>query len=211
MLIDDKEILDELRKIQKDKNNWKDNINNVAIFLNDNYSVDVKAKTLWIIGEMGLVHPEEVKEYVDEIAGYMENDHPKLRERSINALGRIGRADKNLIIPYLDSLMKKRADEKERVRLSFIWACENIATNAPELFCEELDLFYEMIFDSGEKVRIEAPEMFRVIGKRKPEHVKHYLEKLQYIAQNDEHPVVRIHCEGAIRITKKALKENESY
>lgn len=211
MLIDDKEILDELRKIQKDKNNWKDNINNVAIFLNDNYSVDVKAKTLWIIGEMGLVHPEEVKEYVDEISGYMENDHPKLRERSINALGRIGRADKNLIIPYLDSLMKKRADEKERVRLSFIWACENIATNAPELFCEELDLFYEMIFDSGEKVRIEAPEMFRVIGKRKPEHVKPYLEKLLYVAQNDEHPVVRIHCQGAIRITKKALKENESY
>ena len=211
MLIDDKEILAELRKIQKDKDNWKDNINDVAIFLNDNYSVEVKAKALWIIGEMGLVHLEEVKEYVDEIAGYMEDDHPKLRERSINALGRIGRADKNLIIPYLDSLMKKRADENERVRLSFIWACENIATNAPELFCEELDLFYEMIFDSGEKVRIEAPEMFRVIGKRKPEHVKPYLEKLQYVAENDEHPVVRIHCEGAIRITKKALKENESY
>ena len=94
-----------------------------------------------------------------------------------------------------------------RARQRFVWACENIATNAPELFCEELNLFYEMISDSREKVRIEAPEMFRVIGKRKPECVKPYLDKLQFIADNNEHPVVRIHCEGAIRITKKALKE----
>ena len=210
MITDDKQILDELRKMQKNKDNWKNNIDNVAVFLNERYSVDVKAKALWIIGEMGLVYPEDVKEYVDEIAGYIDSEHPKLRERSVNALGRIGRADKELIIPYLDKLMKTREDENEKVRLSFVWACENIATNAPELFCEKLALFYDMISDSGEKVRIEAPEMFRVIGKRKPECIKHYLMKLEYIAKNDEHPVVRIHCEGAIRITKNALKENKN-
>lgn len=208
MLIDDKDMLDELRKIQKDKDNWKNNIDSVAEKLNDSYSVKVRAKALWVIGEMGLVYPEDVKEHVDAIAGYMENKHPKLRERSVNALGRIGRADKNLILPYLDKLMKTREDERREVRLSFIWACENIATNAPELFCEKLDLFYGMIFDIGEKVRIEAPEMFRVVGKRKPECVKPYLDKLEYIAENDEHPVVRIHCEGAVRITKRSLKEN---
>ncbi|MBO4516050.1 HEAT repeat domain-containing protein [bacterium] len=201
-------MLDKLRKIQKNKDNWKDNIDNVSVFLNESYSSDVKAKALWVIGEMGLVYPEDVKEHVDEIAGYMDNEHPKLRERSVNALGRIGRADKELIIPYLDKLMKTCEDENEKVRLSFVWACENIATNAPELFCGELNLFYEMISDSGEKVRIEAPEMFRVIGKRKPECVKPYLERLEFIVENDEHPVVRIHCEGAIRITNNALKEN---
>ena len=73
---------------------------------------------------------------------------------------------------------------------------------------EKLDIFYEMISDSGQKVRIEAPEMFRVIGKRKPEYVKPYLEKLEWIAENDENPIVRIHSAGAIRITKKALKES---
>lgn len=208
MLTADKKILDELRNIQKNKDNWKNNIDSVADKLDDSYSVKVRAKALWVIGEMGLIYPEEVKEYVDEIAGYMENEDPKLRERSVNALGRIGRADKNLILPHLDKLMKTREDEREEVRLSFVWACENIATNAAELFCEKLDLFYEMIFDSGEKVRIEAPEMFRVVGKRKPECVKPYLEKLQYIAENDEHQVVRIHCEGAIRITKNALKKS---
>ena len=47
-----------------------------------------------------------MKEYIGKIAEYMENKHPKLRERSLNALGRIGRADKDLIIPYFDRLMK---------------------------------------------------------------------------------------------------------
>ena len=141
MITDDKQILDELRKIQKNEDNWKDNIDNVAFYLNENYSADVKAKSLWVIGEMGLAYPEDVKEYVDEIARYMDSEHPKLRERSVNALGRIGRAYKELIIPYLDKLMKTREDENEKVRLSFVWACENIATNAPELFCGELNLF----------------------------------------------------------------------
>lgn len=204
---EDKEILDELRNIQKNKKNWKNNIDNVANYLNENYSVEVNAKALWAIGEMGLIYPAEVEKYVDEIAAYLENDHSKLRERSVNALGRIGRADKKLVIPYFNKLMKTRDDDSENVRLSFVWACENIATNAPELFLDKLEIFFEMISDSGEKVRIEAPEMFRVIGKRKPEYVNPYLEKLEYIAENDEHPVVRIHCEGAIRITKKIIEK----
>ena len=64
----------------------------------------------------------------------LEDEHPKIRERAVNALGRIGRADKNLIIPYLDKIMKMRKDQADDVRLAFVWACENIATNAPELF-----------------------------------------------------------------------------
>ena len=107
--------------------------------------------------------------------------------------------------------MEMRRDSVSDVRLVFVWACEKIATNAPELFCEKLDLFYEMIQDKGESVRIEAPEMFRVMGKRKPEYVKPYLEKLQWFVDNDTHPVVRIHSAGAIRITKRALKKVSHY
>lgn len=157
---------------------------------------------------MGLKHPEEIEGYVGDIVGYMGNDDSKLRERSANAIGRIGRADKNLIIPHLDKLMDMGFDNAENVRHAFVWACENIASTAPELFCEKLDIFYDMIFDSGQKVRIEAPEMFRVIGKQKPYCVMHYLEKLECIAQNDENRIVRIHSAGAIRITKKALDES---
>lgn len=206
----DKEIIDELRKIQKSRDCWKNNIDFVADKLNEIYSVEVKAKALWVIREIGLIYPEKVKEYIDVIVGYIEDEHPKLRERSVNALGRIGRADKNLIIPYMDKLMKTREDDMEKVRLAFVWACENIATNAPELFCEKLELFKDMFSDPGEKVRIEAPEMFRVVGKRKPECVRPYLKKLEYIAKNDKHPIVRIHSRGVVRITKDALKKDNA-
>ena len=208
---DDKETLKELRDITKDKRKWKRNIEFVGDILDENYSNSVKAKALWLLGEMGLNYPNEIEEYLSDIVGYLEDDDSKLRERSVNALGRIGRADKNLIVSYMDKLMKMRYDKSENVRHAFIWACENIATNAPELFCEKLDIFYEMISDSGEKVRIEAPEIFRVIGKQNPEWVNPYLEKLENIAENDENSIVRIHSEGAIRITKRALKEREQY
>lgn len=202
----EKDKLKELRAITKNKECWKENIDNVASKLNENYSSSVKAKALWLLGEMGLKYPEEIEGYVRDIVCYMEDENPKLRERSTNALGRIGRGDENLIIPYLDKLMTMKDDESENIRHAFIWACENIATNAPELFLEKLEIFLEMISDSSDKVRIEAPEMFRVVGKQKPDHVKPYLEKLEWIAENDENPIVRIHSEGAIRITKRALK-----
>ena len=205
--IDDKVILKELRDITKDRGCWKANISDVAEKLDTDYSVAVRAKALWLLGEMGLMHPEEIKRYVEYIVGYLDDDSPKLRERSANAMGRIGRADSNLIISHWDRLMNLRHDESENVRHAFIWACENIASNAPELFCEKLEIFHEMISDSGQKVRIEAPEMFRVVGKRKPECVRPYLEKLEMVAENDENPTVRIHAAGAVRITKKALNE----
>ena len=203
----DKEILKELGDITRNKEEWKSKIDDIAAKLDENYSIAVNAKALWLLGEMGLKHPIEIERHIKDIIPYLEHENPKLRERSTNALGRIGRADKNLVIPYMDKLMKMKDDEYGNVRHAFIWACENIAINSPELFCEKLEIHYRMIFDSSEKVRIEAPEMFRVIGKRNPHCVKPYLEKLKWIAENDEHPVVRIHSAGAIRITKKSLNE----
>ena len=207
---EDKEILTELQNIMKNNESWENNIDNVAIKLNKNYSIVVKAKSLWLLGEIGLKYPIKVEKYIECIVNYLYSEHPKLRERAVNALGRIGRADSNLVIPYLDKLIKMRDDTSDNVRHSVIWACENIAINNPDLFFGKLDLFYELLFDSCEKVRIEAPEMFRVIGKRKPSYVKPYLEKLQYFAENDTNRIVRIHSAGAIRITKKALNDMDT-
>lgn len=205
---DDDFILKDLRDITKNKECWAENIDNVAAILDKEHSDSVKAKALWILGEMGLKHPAEIERYVDAIAGYLDDDNPKLRERSANAIGRIGRADKNLVLSYMDRLMEMRFDESENVRHAFVWACENIALNAPELFCEKLEIFLDMISDTSLKARIESPEMFRVLGKRKPECVKPYLEKLEWISQNDENSTVRIHSAGAVRITENALRKH---
>lgn len=210
MSSDDKDILKELRDIQKNRECWKTSIDDVASKLSENYSIEIKAKALWLLGEMGLKYPAEIECHIEKIASYLNNANAKLRERSANAIGRICRANKNLITPHLEKLMEMRYDESENVRHAFIWACENIASNAPEMFCEKLEIFYDMISDSSEKVRIESPEMFRVIGKQKPDYVIPYLEKLECIAENDENSTVRIHCSGAVRITKNALKKHQN-
>ena len=62
----DIEILNELRELTKDKENWKANIDDVALKLNYDYSADVKAKALWLLGEMGLKYPEEIECHVKE-------------------------------------------------------------------------------------------------------------------------------------------------
>ena len=116
----DKEILSELRAVTKGKAHWNTSIDDVAAKLGGRYSAIVKAKALWLLGEMGLYYPLQVRPYIEQIAGYLKDDNPKLRERSVNALGRIGRADKTLILPFFDGLIKMRFDTAEAVRLAFV-------------------------------------------------------------------------------------------
>ena len=91
-------------------------------------------------------------------------------------------------------------DKSSNVRLSFIWASENIATNTPEAYKNHISVFEKLLDDENVRVRMEAPEMFRVLGKRKPEYVSHCLDKLKILSKNDVDRVVRIHAKGAIKV-----------
>ena len=143
--------------------------------------------------------------YVDKIASFLDSQDDLLRERALNALGRIGRSRVDTVKTYMEKMLVLATDNNPRVRLSLIWASENIATNTPDVYEHSLPVFAELLHDKDDKVRTEAPEMFRVLGKRRPQMVLPYLEKLQWLAENDAHPVVRIHSAGAIRITQAAL------
>ena len=85
------------------------------------------------------------------------------------------------------------------MRLSFIWASENIATNTPDIYGDYMSIYEELLNDTDDKVRMEAPEIFRVLGKRRPEFVRPYVELLKRIAETDSNRVVRIHSLGAIK------------
>ena len=65
-----------------------------------------------------------------------------------------------------------------------------------------MPIFERLLRDADEKVRMEAPEIFRVLGKRRPEFVKPYLELLRQISETDDNRVVRTHCLGAIKATE---------
>ena len=85
-------------------------------------------------------------------------------------MDRIGHSDFSLISDYLDLIISFSNDESPLVKLGMIRACENIGINTPEVFIEHLPIFDKLLDDPNtEKVRGEAPEMFRVLGKRIPE------------------------------------------
>ena len=173
----------ELGVLTKDKSKWEENIPYVSSLL-DHESVKIQAKALWLLGEMGLVYPLSAQDAVPAIASFCDSPVPLLRERAVNALGRIGRGSYQVIEPYWENLFRFANDEEPKVRLSFIWASENIATNTPDNYENYMPIFEELLHDADDKVRMEAPE-----------------KQLRQTAETDENRVVRIHCLGAIKAT----------
>ena len=196
------EIYKDLGTLTRQRERWEESIPRIEALL-EHDSVKIKAKALWLLGEMGLAFPEAVGGSVAAVASFIDSAEPLLRERAANALGRIGRGCFRHVAPYWESLFRLAGDAEASVRLAFIWASENIATNTPDPYRDRMPLFAEMLHDSDDRVRMEAPEIFRVLGKRRPEFVDPYLDQLRNLAESDPNRVVRIHCQGAIKATTK--------
>lgn len=205
-LLSESELYKELGILTKDRSKWEENIPYVSSLLSHE-SEKIKAKALWLLGEMGLVYPMAVQDAVPIIANFLDSPVSLLRERAVNALGRIGRGSYQVIEPHWASLFRFASDEEAKVRLSFIWASENIATNTPDVYENYMPVFEKFLYDENDKVRMEAPEMFRVLGKRRPGFVRPYLEKLRQISETDSNDVVRIHCLGAIRAIEPEIDD----
>ena len=193
------ELYKGLGVLTREKERWEENVPYVASLLAHD-STKIKAKALWLLGEMGLAFPQAIKDSIPAVAPLCDSMVPLLRERAVNALGRIGRGCYHSIEPYWAGLFRFAHDGEARVRLAFIWASENIATNTPDPYRDHIPVFAELLRDGDDRVRMEAPEMFRVLGKRRPEFVEPYIGLLRSIAETDSNRVVRIHCQGAIRI-----------
>ena len=152
----------ELGILTKKKDQWEENIPYISSLLSHD-SVKIQAKALWLLAEMGLAYPQSVRDSVPAIVSFLNSSVPLLRERALNAIGRIGRGDYRLVEPYWAGLFRFADD----------------------------------------KVRMEAPEVFRVLGKRKPEFIRPFTEELRQISETDSNCVVRIHCLGAIKATNR--------
>ena len=196
--MNDSDLYKSLTSLTRDKSLWKESIPYVSSLLASD-SVRIQAKALWLLGEMGLMYPREVQDMVPEIVAFAGSTEPLLRERAVNALGRIGRSNYPAIEPYFEGLFRLVDDEEPKVRLAFIWASENVATNTPDIYADHMPVFGKLLRDQDDKVRMEAPEIFRVLGKRRPELVAPYLGLLREMAETAENRVVRIHCLGAIK------------
>ncbi|MBR0352920.1 MAG: HEAT repeat domain-containing protein [Oscillospiraceae bacterium] len=202
------DVYKELVDLTKNRDRWEEKIPYVANLLSSE-PVGIKAKALWLLGEMGLRYPASIWAHVPAMAVFLDDAMSLLRERAVNALGRIGRGCYRSIEPYWKGLFRFAADEDANVRLSFIWASENIATNTPDVYADFMEVFAWLLHDGDDRVRMEAPEMFRVLGKRRPEFVRPYIEQLRSISETDGNRVVRIHCLGAIKAAAGDPEEAE--
>lgn len=202
-------VYNALAQIMKSKDTWDSYIPTIGKMLNHT-SDRIKAKVLWQLGEMGLLHPSRVEPFIPQIVSMLHNENSLLRARSVCALGRIGRGKVELIMPYFNEIMNTANDPDSEVRMNLIWASENIATNSPTVFSKSMNIFFRFLEDKSIRVRMESPEIFRVIGKRKPDYVMPYLNKLQYMSENDEDKVVRAHSKGAIKATINQIDRLET-
>ena len=140
--MNEKELYKELGALTKDKNKWNESVPFLSSLLSHE-SVRIQAKALWLLGEIGLVYPPSVKDEVSVIASFCDSQVSLLRERALNALGRIGRGSYQAIEPYWSDLFRFASDEDAKVRLSFIWASENIATNTPDIYEDYMPVFMD--------------------------------------------------------------------
>lgn len=202
----DKELYRELGILTKNREQWEANIPYVSSLVSSD-SIRIQAKVLWLLGEMGLAFPEVIKEHVPSIARFCDSPDPLVRSRAVNALGRIGRGNFKSIEPYWKDLFQSAKDDAAQVRLSFIWASENIAVNMPDPYAGYMHVYEELLNDPDDKVRMEAPELFRVIGSRRPEAVKPYIGILKERSETDPNRVIRIHCLGAIKAAEKSKQK----
>ena len=138
------ELYRELGALTKVRDRWEESIPYVSSLL-AHESVRIQAKALWLLGEMGLGYPGSVRDALPAVTAFLDSPVPLLRERAVNALGRIGRGSFPLIEAYWSGLFCFASDEEANVRLSFIWASENIATNTPafmKIICRCLKSFW---------------------------------------------------------------------
>ncbi len=71
--------------------------------------------------------------------------------------------------------------------------------NTPDPYAGFMHIYAQLLSDPDDKVRMEAPEMFRVLAKQRPLYVQPYMELLQTVSVTDQNRVVRIHCKGALK------------
>lgn len=195
---DEKEVYQKLIRFGKSKDTPDILIPKVIKYINYP-SKKIKAKVLWMLGELGLKNPEKITPYVSIIVHELKNKDAKIRQRAVGALGRIGRGNFNLIKPYIYKILSKTKDPIPDVRMNCIWACENIATTYPDVFSTSMETFAKLLDNTVVRVRRESPEIFRVIGKKIPSFVAPYIPKLKTVSETDSDAVVRIHAAGAIK------------
>ena len=100
--MNESDLYKELGVLTRNRDKWEDSIPYVSTLLSHD-SIKIQAKALWLLGEMGFSYPASARDCIGKIVFFLDSDIPILRERAVNALGRIGRGSYQLIEPYWEN------------------------------------------------------------------------------------------------------------
>ena len=65
--MNEKEIMSELNNLTRQKERWNTSIENVLLILKTANSKEIKAKSLWLLGEMGLQNSSQIQDHIQII------------------------------------------------------------------------------------------------------------------------------------------------
>lgn len=68
-------------------------------------------------------------------------------------------------------------------------------------------MFAALLEDNAKYVCMETPEIFRVLGKRKPGYIAPYFERFQSLPEPDRNRVACVHAASAARAAEKAKQK----
>lgn len=120
------ELYKEFGALKKDKDNWEKN--SVCFVSSCLWTCKIHEKALWLSRRDGTCLSYFAQDVVPVIVSFRNCPEPLMRECAVNAIGRNGRAEYSLIVSYWTELFRFASVEDAKVRLSIIWASENIAT-----------------------------------------------------------------------------------
>lgn len=159
------------------------------------------------MGQIGFRQPAAVESAISALVARLTDVVLEVRAKALWAPGRIGRADPGLVEAHLPCMLACANDPVPEVRMNVIWVSENIATVCPEWFSTTSPVFLRLLDDPDTRyVRPEAPEIFRVIGKRRPDLVAAALPALT-AKLDDVCRVTRIHVQGALNAIQKVQRK----
>ena len=161
-------------------------------------NAELRMRACWALGQIGYKAPQDILPAITPLAQCLTDEDAAVRANAVWALGRIGRVNPQAIQPILPDMMGSAGDPEVQVRSNFLSASENIATDQPEWLLPYLPILIRLLDDEDTRsIRRQAPELFRIIAKKRPEMLGEAAGKLESML-DDPDEIVRLNASRAL-------------
>ncbi len=173
-------------------------------------NAEVRMRACWALGQIGYKAPQDILPAINPLAECLTDKDASVRANAVWALGRIGRVNPQAVQPILPAMMCSAADPEVQVRSNFLSACENLAADQPEWLLPYLPVFIKLLDDEDTRsIRRQAPEVFRIIAKKRPEMLGEASATLESML-DDQDEIVRLNASRAFNAIQNSPQPDSS-